>query len=125
MQTTPSTFLRPASLQVFSMCSTNLRGDVHGVDLALGADLLGEQAGEQAGAGPDVGHGHARLELAGGDDLLAQVKTSESVAKKLGLLLVMGGPCGELSGSCHARWLADRAGGPRPAGLERFWVRTR
>ena len=26
-------------------------------------------------------------------------------SKEIGLLLVMGGPCGELSGSCHARWL--------------------
>jgi hypothetical protein len=44
--------------------------DVHGVDLALWTDLRREQAREEAGAGADVRHDHARFEPAGGQDLL-------------------------------------------------------
>ena len=41
----------------------HLRLDVHGQDLALGPDLVGEAEGVVAAAGADVGHHVAGLEL--------------------------------------------------------------
>ena len=51
-----------------------VRGDVGGIDGPARRDFRGEQPREQPGAGADVGHRHARLEPAGGDDLLAEVE---------------------------------------------------
>ena len=48
-----------------------LLGDVHGIDLAFGADFLGKQPGEQAGAAADVGDVHAVLQPDGVEDGLA------------------------------------------------------
>ena len=51
-----------------------VRGDVGRIDGPARRHLGGEQPREQPGAGPDVGHRHARLQPASGDDLLAEVE---------------------------------------------------
>ena len=51
-----------------------VRGDVGRIDGPARRDFRGEQPREQPGAGPHVGHRHARLEPAGGDDLLAELE---------------------------------------------------
>src|SRR5262249_36823548 len=47
-----------------------LGGNIHGMPLAPGADLFRKKAREQSGAGADVAHGHAGLELSGSNDVL-------------------------------------------------------
>ena len=59
-------------------------GDVGRIDGAARCDFGGEQPREQPGAGPYVGHRHARLEAAGGDDLLAEVECLAALDFELG-----------------------------------------
>ena len=51
-----------------------LLGDVDRIDLARRSDNRREQSREEAGSGPDIGHGHPRLQSQRGDDFLTMVK---------------------------------------------------
>ena len=67
-------------------------GDVGRIDGPARRDFRGEQPREQPRAGADVGHRHARLEPAGGDDLLAEVENLAALDFELGgELLCVGG----------------------------------
>lgn len=60
-----------------------LRGNVHGVHLPVRPHFLGEEAGEQPRPGPDVGHHHSRLHLAGGCNLCPVGEHLAALALKL------------------------------------------
>jgi hypothetical protein len=55
-------------------------GNVHGIDFSFWGDERGKEAGEEAGAGTDIGHDHSRFQADGFDNLESMVVGITAIA---------------------------------------------